>query len=262
MNCNNPVVPSIGKRIYSIWYRHVRVYSTSLFSNAFPPFFEPLIFLAGLGIGIGSYIQTMGAMNYIVFLASGLIITSAMYSASFECTYGTYIRLEFDRVYDGMLGSPISPKDMVLGELLFTGTKGAFFSFAVLSVVWIFGIITYPLSLFAILVGFIAGVMFGAFSMFVTSYVRNINHFNFYFTGLISPMFFFSGVIFPLEHLPRILSVISEIIPLTHVVRLARALCVPELMNSAILFDVVYCLLFCVVFVTLAVVRISKRILV
>lgn len=255
-------VPSFSNRILSIWYRHFRVYISSFFSNAFPPFLEPVIFLMAMGIGVGSFIQNMGNMSYTLFLASGLVVTSAMYSASFECTFGTFIRLEFDKIYDGMLGAPISPKNLIIGELLFVGTKGLFFSFAVLCVIWIIGIINYPLSILAIFVGFITGIMFGAISMWITSFVKNINHFNFYFTGLLTPMFFFSGVVFPIDVLPKPLTYLAEIIPLTHVVRMARALCVPGLLNMSLLLDLAYCLAFTAIFGWLAVRHLKKRLVV
>ncbi|MDP4094798.1 MAG: ABC transporter permease, partial [Bacillota bacterium] len=196
-------LPSVFTRVISVWYRHFRVYMSSFFSNAFPPFLEPLIFLAGLGIGVGTFIKgNMDGMSFTLFLASGLLVTSSMYTASFECTYGTFIRLEFDEIYDGMLGAPLSVNDLLMGEILFVGTKGLFFSFAVLIVVWAVGIISYPLSILAPFIGFLTGIMFGTLSLLITSFVKNINHFNFYFTGLLTPMFFFSGVVFPISNLP------------------------------------------------------------
>lgn len=263
MNYNDEYkLPSLFRRIMSVWYRHVKVYNSSFFSNAFPPFFEPLIFLAGLGIGFGGFIPNMGTVSYTLFLASGLIVTSSMYTASFECTFGTFIRLEFDKVYDGMLGAPISPGNLILGEILFAGTKGFFFSFAVLVVIWVTGIISYPLSVVAALVGFITGIMFGTLSMFITSFIKNINHFNFYFTGLLSPMFFFSGVVFPIEKLPKALIVIAEVIPLTHVVRMARAFCIPGRLNYYLTFDLLYCIVFILVTGWFAVKGLKKRMIV
>ncbi len=237
-------VPPLWQRLYSIWFRHIRVYCSNFFSNAFPPFIEPLIFLAGLGLGLGAYIQNMGNVNYVLFLASGLIVTSAMFTASFECTYGTFIRLEFDYVYDGMLGAPVSAGNLIIGELLFVATKGFFFSLAVLSITWIAGIINYPLSLVTPFIGFLTGLTFGSLALLITSKVNNINHFNFYFSGLISPMFFFSGVVFPLENLPPALRWIAETIPLTHVVRLARAFCLPNQLKISLVLDLLYIILF------------------
>jgi len=260
MRCNNDyTTPSLPYRISSVWYRHARVYGSDFLSNAFPPFLEPLIFLAGLGIGFGAYVQTIGTINYILFLASGIIVTSSMYTAAFECTYGTFIRLEFDNVYDGMLGAPLSPNDLIVGEILFAGTKGFFFALAVLIVTWLLGIINTPLSIVAALVGFLCGVMFATLSMWITSLVKNINHFNFYFTGLLSPMFLFSGTVFPVENLPKAIRWVAEAVPLTHVVRMARAFCVPEGLSSYLLIDLLYCTIFILITGFLAVNGLKKR---
>jgi lipooligosaccharide transport system permease protein len=192
------------------------VYTRNLISNGLPPFMEPLIFLAGVGLGLGKYIATMDGLPYIQFLASGLLVTSAMYTSAFELSYGTFIRLEFDKVYDGMLAAPISVNNLLVGEILWAGTKGWFFSFAVLIIVSVFGVIPLSFSLLAPLVGFLTGILFGAISLLVTSFVKNINHFNFYFTGLLSPMFFFSGVVFPVKSLPELIQPVAWIMPLTH----------------------------------------------
>lgn len=251
--------PSLFQRVFSVWYRHERVYDSDFLSNAFPPLLEPLILLAGLGIGFQSYIQTMGSMSYILFLATGIVVTSSMYTAAFECTYGTFIRLVFDKVYDGMLGAPLLPNDLIIGEILFAGTKGFLFALAVLVVTWLAGIISYPWSVMAALVGFLCGIMFGTLSIWITSMVKNINHFNFYFTGLLSPMFFFSGAVFPIENLPRSMQLLAEVIPLTHVVRMARAFCVPGMVNSGLLGDLLYCLVFIVITGWLGIRGIKKR---
>jgi lipooligosaccharide transport system permease protein len=223
-NNSVPGLPSRISRIYSVWYRHFRVYTKNLFSNGFPPFLEPLIFLAGMGLGLNNYISSMDGIPYIQFLSLGLLVTTAMFTAAFECSFGTFIRLEFDKVYDGMLASPISVNDLLLGEIFWAGTKGFFFTSAVLCVMLAFGILSPGVILLAPLVGFVTGVMFAALSLYITSLVSDINQFNFYFTGVLSPMFFFSGVVFPLDKLPLFLRPVAEIFPLTHSVRLVRYL--------------------------------------
>ena len=253
--------PNIFNRVYSVWYRHMRVYTKNLISNGIPPFLEPLLFLAGIGIGLGKYISQMDGVPYLLFLSSGLLVTSSMYTASFECTYGTFIRMEFDKVYDGILGAPISVYNLIVGEVIWAGTKGFFFSFAVLCVVWIFGIVRYPLSILAPLVGFLTGLTFSVVSLLVTSFVKNINHFNFFFTGFLSPMFFFSGVVFPVENLPLFTRPIVEIVPLTHCVRLVRALCIEGMWSAGILWDLLYIILFISVIGYFATMRLKKRML-
>ena len=86
----------------------------------------------------------MEGLTYIEFLGTGLLMTSAMFTASFECTFGTFIRIEFEKVYDGMLAAPLTANNLIIGEMIWAGTKGFFFSFAVLCVLTCFGIISLP----------------------------------------------------------------------------------------------------------------------
>ena len=224
MPVSDPRPPSLGWRLYSVWFRHMRVYTRNLVSNGLPPFLEPVIFLLGIGLGLGRYIAEMDGLPFLVFLASALPVTSAMFTAAYECTFGTFVRLEYQKAYDGMVAAPVTVNDLFIGEILWAGSKGLFFSACVVVVMALFGALPMPLGLVAVPIGFLTGAMFGALSLVVTSVVKNINHFNFYFTGLLSPMFFFSGTVFPIESLPRGLRPLAEILPLTHAVRLTRSL--------------------------------------
>jgi lipooligosaccharide transport system permease protein len=217
--------PSLARRLSSVWYRHYRVYTRNLVSNGFPPFLEPLFFLAGVGLGLGQYVGLIQGSPYLTFLATGIMAPSAMYTASFETTFGTFIRLEFDKVYDGMIAASLTTTDLFAGEILFCGTKGLFFSSAVLSVLYPFGLIPSPMGLLAPVGGFLTGLMFAALGLYVTSHVTGINQFNFYFTGVVTPMFFFSGIVFPLDTLPEVVRPLAELMPLTHSARLIRAFC-------------------------------------
>lgn len=261
MHTSSPQFPPLATRLLSVWFRHFGVYTKHLFSNGLPPFLEPLIFLAGIGLGMSKYIETMAGMPYITFLATGLPITAAMFTAAFECSYGTFIRLQFDHVYEGMLAAPLSARDILVGEILWAGSKGVFFSFAVICMVGIFGLIPFPWSLTTPVIGFFTGIMFASLSLLITSFVKNINHFNFYFTGFLSPMFFFSGVVFPLENLPPVLRPVAEVFPLTHVVRLCRSLDFGRL-SPSLLLDFLFIIAFTGIAGAIAIKRLEKRLIV
>ena len=260
--------PSLAHRLYSVWYRHVRVYGQNLISNAFPPFFEPLIFLAGVGLGLGRYIEPIDGRPYVQFLAIGLLITSSMWTAFFECTFGTFIRMEFQKVYDGMLAAPITANNLIVGEMLWAASKGFFFSFAVLcmltlvSATWPMALPMLPMpnALIAPLVGFCNALMFGAMALLITSFVKTINHFNFFMTGVISPMFFFSGVVFPVSELPPAIRPLAEVVPLTHSVRIMRSVCDNDY-PAVLLWDAAYIALFTLIVGFLAVRRLKKRLI-
>jgi lipooligosaccharide transport system permease protein len=260
MKSSSPITyPTLTQRLFSVWYRHVRVYTQNLISNGLPPFLEPLLFLAGVGLGLGRYIsQPMEGLPYLDFLGTGLLVTAAMFTSAFECSYGTFIRLEFEKVYDGMLAAPITVNDLLIGEILWAGTKGFFFSFAVLCVLTAFRIIHLPAGLLAPFVGFLTGLMFATLSLWITSFVKTINHFNFYMTGFISPMFFFSGVVFPVSNLPASIRFLAEIVPLTHAVRLVRAVCTGRY-ELILLGSLAYAVVFVIVFGALAIRRLKRR---
>jgi lipooligosaccharide transport system permease protein len=253
--------PPLRTRLYSVWYRHMRVYTRNLISNGLPPFLEPVIFLLGVGLGLGQYITTMDDLPFLAFLATALPVTSAMFTSSYECTFSTFVRLEYQKAYDGMVAAPVTINDLFVGELLWAGSKGLFFSACVVVVMALFGAIPMPMGLLAVPIGFLSGTMFGAIALLVTSFVRNINHFNFYFTGLLSPMFFFSGTVFPLSSLPRALRPLAELLPLTHAVRLSRSLIMTRL-STVLLVDLVFVVVMTVVAGYLAIRRLRRRIVV
>ncbi len=260
MRSNKIRVPSLANRIFSVWYRHMKVYTKNILSNGFPPFIDPLIFLAGIGLGLGVFIKNMDGVPYLQFLATGLLISTAMMTSAFECSYGTFIRLEFDKIYDGMIASPITVNNLFIGEILWAGTKGFFFSFAVLIVMSAFGIIHNFQSFLTPFVGFLTGLLFSSFSLFITSFVKTIDHFNFYFTGFLSPMFFFSGVVFPVSSLPVPLRVAAEIVPLTHPIRIARSICFSRY-DHFFFYDLAYIIIFILVFSYLSINRLRKKII-
>ncbi|MFZ5896315.1 MAG: ABC transporter permease [Myxococcota bacterium] len=259
MTSSERAYPGLWRRLSSVWYRHLRVYSRNLFSNGFPPFLEPIIFLLGIGFGLGKYVAEMQGLPYVVFLATGLPVTSSMFTACYECTFGTFVRLEFSKTYEGMLAAPISVRDLFAGELLWAGSKGFFFAVCVIAAMAAFGAAPMPGSLLAPVVGLLTGTAFGALSLYVTSFVKNINHFNFFFTGLLSPMFFFCGAVFPLEQLPTSLRVVSEFLPLTHAIRLARCIALGQ-WSALLVWDTVYLVVFSVLVGHLAIERLKRRI--
>ncbi len=212
--------------LYGVWFRHVRVYTKTFLANATPPLLEPLFFFTAVAIGLGSYVQPGGfdGLSYRVFVASGLVVSSAMFTAIFETTFSTFVRLVFQKTYDAMLGTHLRVNEIFIGELLFVATKGAVFSTVVLLVTTAFGAGPTWWCLLIPVVGMLTAYLFGTIGLIVTSYVRMINNFSFFTTGLITPLFFFSGTFFPIDKFPKPLLVVANLLPLVHPVEVSRAL--------------------------------------
>ena len=248
-------------RIFAVWRRHQRVYFKFLVANAMPPFLEPLILLLALGIGLAGYIGTIGGVSYAAYLAPGMMAASSMWSASFETTYGTFIRMEYEKIHDAILAGPVSFLDMFMGEVLWVCSKCSMFSLGVLLVVASFGLVHSWWALLVAPAGFLCGMVFSLMGLLVTSRVREINNFNVYLTGMITPMFFFSGAMFPLDNLPAFFRYICLCMPLTHVVALMRAFC-EGVFDTGLILNLLVLLGYCTLLWPAAVPLLRRRIVV
>jgi lipooligosaccharide transport system permease protein len=215
--------PPIQKRVVAVWFRHVRVYGNFFFANATPAVFEPIFFLLAIGYGVGRYIEVeFNGLPYVEFMVPGLLAMTSLYTAAFEASYGTFIRLRYQKTYQGMIATPVTRTDIFLGELLWCATKGLLFSFIVCSVLAICGAVRSPWAIVVPLIGFVSGLAFGGLSYIVTSFIRNINHFQYYFTIVVTPLVFFSGLMFPVEKLPYHLEYLAYALPMFHVIETFR----------------------------------------
>jgi lipooligosaccharide transport system permease protein len=208
----------------AVWRRNATMYRRTWKWNLLPNFFEPVFYLFSIGIGVGAYISEMEGLSYIEFLAPGLVCVAAMNGASYEVTYNIYVRLTFEKTYDGMLTTPIQPDDVLGGEVLWAMTRSCVYGGCFFLVLALFGLTPLPSSLWVLPVIPLAGLLFAAIGMTFSLRIPNIDLFSFYFTLFLTPLFLFSDVFFPLkERLSAGWLWLAEVLPLLHPVRLARA---------------------------------------
>lgn len=208
----------------AVWKRNAAMYARSWKVNLLPNFFEPVFYLIAIGVGVGGYIDEMGGLPYAAFLAPGLICVAAMNGASFEVTYNVYVRLDFDKVYDAMLTTPIQPDDVLAGEVLWAVTRASLYGVIFYAVVVCFGLAPLPSSLVALLAVPMTGLLFAAIGLAFTLRIPTFELFSFYFTLFLTPLFLFSDVFFPInERLSGVWLGVAEVLPLLHPVRFARS---------------------------------------
>jgi len=208
----------------AVWRRNAAMYRRTWALNLLPNFFEPLLYLASIGIGVGSYVSGMGGVSYVQFLAPGLVAVAAMNGATFEVTYNVFVRMNFEKAYDAMLTTPVQPDDVLVGEMLWAMTRASIYGGCFLVVIAALRLCTPAGALLALPVIPLGGLLFGALGLAVSLRIPTIDLFNFYFTLFLTPLFLFSDVFFPLaERLPVWGQWLAEALPLLHPVRLARA---------------------------------------
>jgi lipooligosaccharide transport system permease protein len=183
-----------------------------------------MLYMLGLGYGLGAMLPEVGGMSYIAFLAAGTVCSSTMMSATFESMYSSFSRMHVQRTWDAIMNAPIVLDDVVVGEAVWAASKAFLSGSAVLAVAAVLGLVASPLALWVLPLVFVTGLAFAGLGLIMTSLSPSYDFFMYYFTLVITPMMLACGVFFPLEQLPSWLQVVAQALPLTHAVQLARPL--------------------------------------
>ncbi len=229
-------IPPVTRRCSHVWYRNLQVFFKTWKVNFFPPFIEAFLYLFAIGLGIGTYVREIDGIPYVNFIAPAILAISVMNSAFFECTYGSYVRMYYQKSFDAIIATPLSIEDVIAGELLWGATRSTMYVAIMLPVLAAFGVISLPLSLLAIPLAFFGGMLFAGIAMCFTAITPGIDTLNYPAFLFITPMMLFSGTFFPLSLLPEIFRYIAlAALPLTHVVAIMRMLTLPALSLTGLL---------------------------
>ena len=245
-------------RFIRLWQRNRDVFF-KLWRSEAPGFVaEPIIILLAMGMGLGAYVGLVNGQEYIEFIAPGIIASYAMFSASFECTYGSFVRMEFQKTYDAIITTPLHVEDVIAGDILWGATRSLMTGIIILAIAAAFQLVHSPWAIIIPAVTFLEGIMFASIAMLFTSLVPSVYSFNYYFTLFVTPMFFFSGVFFPLSSFPKIVQSLSWIVPLTPVVHLTRALIRGELYPN-LLWSLALIIVLTAIFFSISLVTMRRR---
>ena len=218
-------VPDVRLRsAWRLWQRDASIYRRTYKLNILPNFFEPVFYLLAMGLGIGGYLKTIHGVDYVDFIAPGLVATAAMYGTSFEVTFNCFVKMQFGRIYEAVMSTPLSIEDIGLGELLWGTTRAAIYGIVFLGIAAAFGLVHSWLAILAPLAVVLIGMMFSVIGLAFTAVVPLIDYFTYYWTLFITPMFLFSGIFFPLDRFPDWAQTAAWFVPLHQGVELMRAL--------------------------------------
>ena len=204
-----------------------RTFRASLVSS----FLNPVLFLLAMGIGLGTYVDrsgtataALGGLTYLQFLAPGLLAATTMQAAAFEATFPIMAGLTWQRIFHAMYATPISPRDVVLGNLAWMAMRLGLIAMIFTLVMVLFGAAASPLIVFAIPAAVLTGMAFAAPIAGFSATQRTPEKFNAVFRFGITPLFLFSGTFFPISNLPAAIQPIAWLSPLWHGVELSRGL--------------------------------------
>jgi lipooligosaccharide transport system permease protein len=225
--------PSLSLRHLHVWRRNSLVWRKLAVPSMLGNLADPMIYMLGLGYGLGAMLPEVGGMPYIAFLAAGIVCSSTMMSATFETIYSGFSRMHVQKTWDAILNAPVTLDDVLLGEAVWAASKSVLSGMAVLFVAWALGLVHSALALWLIPIVFLTGLAFAGMGLIMTALSPSYDFFMYYFTLAITPMMLVSGVFFPVAQLPAPLQAVAQALPLAHAVGLAR-----PLMNGAVPEDI------------------------
>lgn len=224
MDATYYAAPQFSLRFIPIWRRNFLVWKKLAVASILGNIADPLITLIAFGYGLGSLLKTINGIPYIQFLASGSICMSIMMAASFESLYSAFSRMHVQKTWDALLNAPLALDDVVLAEMLWAATKSLFSGTAILLVIFMLGIGLHPQTLLVPPLLFLIGMTFASIGLIMNAIARGYDFFTYYFTLVLTPMIFLSGVYYPTGQLPPWLQIVSKVLPLGAAVSLIRPL--------------------------------------
>jgi len=213
-----------------VWRRNFLVWRKLAIASMFGNLADPMIYLFGLGFGLGMMVGNVDGTSYIAFLAAGTVGSSVMFSASFESMYSGFSRMHVQRTWEALMHTPLTLGDVVLGEVAWAASKAVLSGLAILLVASVLGyarLDALPVVLPAVV---LAGFAFASLAMVMTALAPSYDFFMFYQTLVMTPMLLLSGVFFPLSQLPAAARHVTEWLPLAHAIALIR----PAMLGRAI----------------------------
>ena len=221
-----PSGPMTPFRAQRIWERNILVYRR-LWKIIFTGFFEPVFYLFSIGIGIGAMVGDVTLPNglvigYPAFVAPALMAASAMNGAVLETTFNIFFRLKFEKVYEGILTTPLIPRDIAVGEIGWALLRGALYATVFLVVMVLMSLTQSWWAVMMVPGAVLVGFAFGSLGMATATYMRSWQDLD--LVSLVTmPLFLFSATFYPLEVYPPAIQQIARLSPLYHGTEMLRA---------------------------------------
>jgi lipooligosaccharide transport system permease protein len=261
---NRPKLSDISLRLRHVWFRNLITYRRIWKVNFMVPLLEPGFYILAFGLGFSGLVGRVSyagmQLEYTAFMAPALVATACMWNSFFETTYTSFVRMYYQKTFDGILATPVSVEEIIVAEIVWAASKAMAAVAVMLTVLIPIGFANFPGALLCIPLAFLGGLAFGSIGMFFTGMIPTIDMFNLPIFLFITPMFLFSGTFFPVSGIPDWAGILSLLFPLYHLVELIRFLCIGAIESNPV-FNLVYLLLFTMVFGYLALGAMKRRLI-
>lgn len=251
--------PEVSLRALAVWQRNRDVYFNVWRSELIWPLVEPFVTLVALGVGLGDFVQFDNSdIEYIDFIGPALIAVFPMWTATAECTYGSYFRMDQQGTFNAIVATPVSVDEITTGEVLWAMTRSLMGVCYVMVMVLIFGGINSFAALLIFPFAVVPGIMFASIALAYSAIAKTVSSLNYFFATYITPQFWLSGAFFPLDEMPDGIETVAWFTPAYHVVRPYRAFAAGDL-DASHLVDLAWLCVVGTVAYVVAVVLMRRR---
>ncbi len=224
---------------------HAFVYRRTWHGTVFSTLLNPVLYLAALGVGLGAFVDDANpagveGVSYVMFLAPGILVATAMNTATGESTYPVMAGIRWLKTYVAMIFSPLDARHVATGQLVWVGLRLVVGAAVFLVVMVAFGATDAPHALAMLPVAVLTGLAFAGPIQAFSAAQTNDAPFATLFRFVIMPMFIFSGTFFPIGQLPELLQLVAVLTPLWHGVSLARGIALDTLEPTIAFINVAY----------------------
>ena len=221
-------------------------------------FFEPVFYLLSMGIGLGALVGTVAAsggaqVSYAAYIAPALLAVSAMNGAVYDSTWNVFFKMQYAKLYEGMLTTSLGPLDVALGEISLALLRGAIYACGFMIVMQVLGLNLSWTALLALPAVLLIAFGFASLGMAITSYMKTFQQMD-WIAFILLPMFLFSATFFPISVYPEPIQWLIQALPLWHGVELVRGLT-----TGVLGVDMVWHVLYYVVMVVVGMVFTTHR---
>ncbi|MET0136006.1 MAG: ABC transporter permease [Kibdelosporangium sp.] len=185
-------------------------------------FVNPVLFLVGIGYGLGRLVGDTAGVGYLEFLAPGLLVASAMQTSAIETTMVMYESLRTRGSYRAAAMTPLGPADIFAGHLLFIGFRVLSTSAAFFLVMVVLGTVRTPMGLLAVPVALLTSVAIAMPFAVLAMTIENAGVLNGIRNVIMMPLYLLAGTFVPISQLPEPLQPIAQVLPLTFGVEVGR----------------------------------------
>jgi lipooligosaccharide transport system permease protein len=193
-------------------------------------FFEPVLYLISMGVGLGAIVGSVqgpggGEISYAAYIAPALLAVSAMNGAVYDSTWNVFFKMNFAKLYQGMLYTSLGPLDVAMGEIFLALLRGLMYATGFTAVMGLMGLITTPWAILMIPAAVLIAFGFASFGMGITSFMKTFQQMD-WINFVMLPMFLFSATFYPLSVYPQYIQWFIQAMPLWHGVELLRQISV------------------------------------